>query len=814
MLVISRVKSFVLMSTLVFALVACSSAEERAEEHYQTALELIEAGDVDRAIVELRNVFQLNGRHFEARHLLADLLLNERNNLQGAYGQYLRLVEQYPEDAKARIILSELAFLIRNWEEVDRHGAKAEELAPEDPRVKVISVARAYRTAAIDNLTAERQAQAEIAVSMLDDQPDSAVLRNVLIDSFLRDEQYTLALEQLDWLLNEDRKNPLYWRQRLSILVQLGDNDAIETQLRDMVKQFPNDNSHKLSLIRFFMSRQDFDKAEGFLRELVEQAEPGDPGARLDLIRFLSEIRRPEEALAETQKAITEAEDPIPFRVMEAGLDFSAGRREKAVGTLEDVLKSAEPSEQTRGIKVSLARMLLTMGNEVGARARVEEVLAEDGNNANALKMQAAWLIESDDTDAAISSLRIALEEAPEDAQAMSLMANAYMRAGQPQLANDFLALAVDASNNAPAETIRYARVLIRDENFLAAEDILKKSLRLNQNNIELLVSMGQLYINMDDLPRADQVARALRQLDTPAADSAANGLEAESINRREGPERAMAYLDSIAEEADATLATRVSRIRARLGTGDGEGALELSRELSDEFPDNAAIQAIQATTEAVQGNLAEAEAIYRKLVDENPLQANIWLALSQIKVRQSDPEGGREVIREGLGHMPESPNLLWAQASYFERDGNFDGAIDIYAELYERDSNSIVVANNLASMLSTYRTDEASLERAYVIARRFREADIPALQDTYGWIAHRRGDSQEALPYLEAAAAGLPNDPIVQYHLGQAYLVLGRDEDALTQFRKSVDLAATGDVRPQIAEAQKQIDALQNAQN
>ena len=531
-------RNLALLGAVTLSLAACKSAEERAEEHYQRGLELLEEGDKNRAIVEFRNVFQLNGSHQDARHQLAELLLNHRNNLQAAYSQYLRLVEQYPNDLRARIALAELAFLARNWDEVDRHGAQAASLAPEDPRVMIITLARDYRSAAIDEDLTERRRQADLAAEMLQTASESALLRNILIDNALRDQQYEAALEQLDWLLEREPENALYWRQRLSVLVQLGDPVEIETQLREMVARFPDDNSHKLSLVRFFMSRQETDKAEGFLRELAENAPEDSPGARLDLIRFLSEMRGPEAAMEETEQAIAEAADPLPFRVMAAGLEFGMGEREKAVATLEDVLKTAEPSDQTRGIKVSLARMLLSLGNEVGARARVEEVLAEDPSNAPALKMQAAWLIEADDTDGAIAALRIALEEASDDAQAMTLMANAYTRAGRNELARDFLALAVDASNNAPAETIRYARLLMNEERYLPAEDILKKSLRLNQNNVDILVTMGQLYIAMEDQGRAEQISRTLRSIATPQSVTAANGLDAERINQRNGPGR------------------------------------------------------------------------------------------------------------------------------------------------------------------------------------------------------------------------------------------------------------------------------------
>ncbi len=804
-------RTSIILLTMCLALAACKSSEERAEEHYQNSITLAEAGDVDRAIIELRNVFQLNGSHREARHKLAELQLNEKGNRQAAYSQYLRLVEQYPDDLKARIILSEIAFQVANWDEVERHGERAAELDPENTRVQAISIARAYRAAALDENASERRTQADAATNLMSAEPENLLLRNVLIDNALRDGEFRQALEDIDWVLERDPENRQYWRQRLAILGQLGDMDGVEVQLRKMVGLFPEDVSNKTTLVRFYMSRQEHDKAEGFLRELVA-AEPDNHEPAVDLIRFLAQVRSVETAKAEIGKLIAEREDPVPFQVLDAGFDFASGERETAIATLEGVLEGAEPSDQTRDIKIALARMLTQMGNEVGARARVEDVLSEDPAEPNALKLQAAWLIEADDTDAAIASLRTALDAAPEDSQAMTLMAQAYTRSGRPELARDFLALAVEASGNAPAETLRYARVLIGEERYLPAEDILLPALRLDPQNIDLLLALGQLYLGMDDDGRARQVVATLRQINTPVSNNAANGLEAERINRQSGPDQAITYLEDIANSTDATLASKISLVRARLSTGDAQGALDLAQKLLADDPDNPTLQTVMAATLSVNGELDKALEMYRALVTDNPNRPTLWLEMARLNIRKGDPEGGRAIVAEGLEANPGEPNLLWAQASYMEADGDFDGAIGIYEELYERDSNSVVVANNLASLLSTTRTDEASLNRAWTIARRFSDTDIPALQDTYGWIAHKRGESETALPYLEAAAKGLPGDALVQYHLGEVYLALSRSKEALDQFRRAVQVAGPSDQRPQIAKARTQIVTLEAA--
>lgn len=803
-------KTAALAILLIFSLAGCKSAEERAEEHYQRGLELLQAGDPDRAIVELRNVFELNGSHREARHTLAELLLDHHGNPQGAYGQYLRLVEQYPDDLKARLALAELAVLGGNWEEVERHGAKAAELAPDDPRVVAVTLALDYRAAALAENVSEVRALADRAKGLLETQPESLLLRNLLVDAALRDQDLALAMEQLDWLLERDPENELYMRQRLGILARQGDADAVEAQLLTMIESFPDDRTHKQTLIQYYLSRQELDKAETFLRRLAAEAPEGVPGPRMDLIRFLSELRSPEAALAEARKAIADMADPVPFQVIAAGLDFEAGRREEGIAALETILKTAEASAQTNNIKIALSRMLITTGNEVGARALVEEVLAAQSTHVQALKMQAGWLIDADDTDKAISGLRIALDEAPEDAQAMTLMAQAYVRAGRPELARDFMALAVDASENAPAETLRYARLLIGEERYLPAEDLLIKALRKSPNHPDLLVEMGRLYLAMDDPARAEQVARSLRELGTDVTLAAANALDAERINRGSGPEEAIAYLEQLASGADASLATKIALVRARLDTGESEAALKLARELAEADPEVPILKVMLAAAEAVNGNLPAAETIYREVLAKEPRQPGIWLLLSRVAASQRGLAAGEAVVEEALAATPEDPQLLWARASALERQGDYDGAIEIYEKLYARDSSAVVVANNLASLISTYRDDEASLERAWVVARRFAEADVPALQDTYGWIVHRRGDSEEALPYLEAAAKGLPGEALVQYHLAQVYLAVGQKESALAQFRRAVELAGPADTRPQIETARARIAELE----
>src|SRR5690606_15342598 len=121
-------------------------SEERAQRHYEAAVALMTAGDPDRAVVELRNVFKLNGTHRDGRMLMGNIL-RERGDLKGAYGHYLRVVEQYPADPEALKALASLAFDSGDLREARVRVDAARQALPDDTLLQAYGVALDYREA-------------------------------------------------------------------------------------------------------------------------------------------------------------------------------------------------------------------------------------------------------------------------------------------------------------------------------------------------------------------------------------------------------------------------------------------------------------------------------------------------------------------------------------------------------------------------------------------------------------------------------------------------------------------------------------------
>jgi Flp pilus assembly protein TadD len=60
-----------------------------------------------------------------------------------------------------------------------------------------------------------------------------------------------------------------------------------------------------------------------------------------------------------------------------------------------------------------------------------------------------------------------------------------------------------------------------------------------------------------------------------------------------------------------------------------------------------------------------------------------------------------------------------------------------------------------------------------------------PRISDTLGWILYKRGDYKRAVGLFAEAAAKMPDEPTVEYHLGVARLKAGDAagaRDALTR--------------------------------
>lgn len=796
-----------LVLALCGALAACNSSEERAERFFQSGLELREAGDLDRAIVEFRNVFQYDGEHLGARRNLAEVLL-EKGDMSGAYSQYLRLAEQYPDDLDVRARLATLAVEARQWEEAERHGRPLIEAEPDSRRARIVAAALAYRQAEMGDDDPGRAAAAAEARALLEEDPDEIIPRQIAIAQALSEDDAEAALADLDAAMAVRPEVLDYALLKLRVLTERQDVPAIEAHLQEMRARFPGNAQVQQTLAAWYVSRGDTDQALSVMRDMAGP-ETGVPDAHLPVIRFLQQARGREGALAEIERLIAAndaaaaqdvegaAGNAAYWRTLKASYAFEEGEAERAVAELRAVLADA-PEGQTLRVKGILAEMLRLTGDAEGARALVEEVLAEDAANVGALKVRGALLIDADQPDEAIVDLRRALDQAPRDTDTILLLAEAHQRAGDLELMGERLAAAVQVSDSAPREALRYAAYLTAQGRTAAARSVLADARTANPRNVDVMLQEARLALREGATATVRRTAAELQRMgeDDPRAAEAAEALQTALLLRENRRDEGLALLEERAGTAGEDAQAALAVIRARIQAGEVEEARDYLDGLRANAPGDQRLALMDAALTLAEGDAGAAEAMLREVAaSDGPEAVEAARLLSEQLRAQGRRDEAVAVVEEALAAAPRARPLRLLRAADLERDGDIEGAIAIYEALYDENSGDVVVANNLASLLATHREDEASLARAAAVAQRLRALEVPPFQDTYGWIAYRRGEVDEAVRYLEPAAAGLPQDPLVQYHLGAAYRAVGRDAEAAEALAGALALAGDSDL-------------------
>lgn len=792
---------------MFLTLAGCDSAEERAEAHFESALELVAKGDFDRASIEFRNVFKLNGSHYEARRAYA-AMQREQGNFREAIGQYQRLLEQLPEDVPSMQVLAEMYAELGAWEQMDRFVSGLKEFDPEGQKTKALNLVQTYRLAVDARQSDVAKQAAADARAFLSEMPDYLLLHQIAIDDDIRATRYDDAVAGLDKAVEIFPENKTMWAVRLSVLAAQGDTLGIEEQLRDNIERFPDDNSYRNTLVNFYVSQGLHDTAEEVMREETDRDDVTEE-ANLRLVRFLSQVRGPEVAVAELDKLIVKDKNNAIFHSLRAGILFDLGQIDDAIKGLETQRDISETTDEHQHIRITLAKMYDQTGRTDEARKLVDEILATDSINVEALKLKAEWLIQDDNTGEAIASLRSALDQKSDDPDIYVALARAHERDGNDELVGEMLSLAVNASGSDAFYAANYATYLIARDRVTAAEAVLADALKRAPTDVRLLTMLGRVNLRRGEWERAKQVIATLRNVPSDEAQQSANAIQSGLLQGQQRSDEAVAFMRGLVDEGQGGFETDAAIVQTHFANDDAEAAKAYLKEQLKKRPDDRDLLFLDAAADIAIDQPDKAEASFRALLKDDPSEVRVWLGLFRLLDQQGRAEEAAEVAEKGAKAVPDSATLHWIRAGIMERNGDIAGAVDVYETLYAQDSDNLIVANNLASLLVELKQDPETVSRAFTIARRLRAAKLAPYQDTYGWLAVLRGDFGDAVPALEFAAQGLPQDPKVKYHLAKAYLGAEQRPQALETFEAVLTMVDPASTEAFVVDTKAQIEAI-----
>jgi tetratricopeptide (TPR) repeat protein len=741
--------------------------------------ELAEGGEPEKAKLEYMNVLKLDKEHVGARLALARLF-EEQGNFKRAVGHYVVAVDNDPTNVEARVRLAQYMLVSGELDRALEVSEEAFELAPEDVDVLAVRASTAYQLG-------NTEQGLELATRAVEAEPLHAPANVVLISDRVRNGEITEALAMTDAILAAHEEDLSLHLLRLRLLEMQGRDDAALEQLEEVVARFPEVVSSRRVLAERYATMGEYEKAEEQLREVVAlQADELEP--KLDLVRFVLRTRGLDPALAELRAQIETASDPWPLRRGLAELLYANDRREEARTVLEAVAE--EESSSASLARVVLARNALAEGDTERGEALVDAALEQDPDNVDALAMRAALQIERGEHETAIETLRTGLAVEPNDVRLLLLSGQAHLLSGDETLGSDQLATATRVSDYAPNVAERYVNYLLGRGRIDGAEAVMSEVARRAPDNRAVLATLAQLRLRQQDWVGAETVAAQLRELDGGA--DIAEDIVAASLSGQQRFDESASVLRGLLEQ-DGDSARRLAAFVNNLVAGDRAGeAVEFLDRLIDGNPDNVVARLLRASVAERSGERDEAVAMLETMRDDFPQNADVYVSLARYRMQDGDTEAADALLREGIEATGGDPRLRLALAGRLEREGDFTGAREQYEAVYEAEPRSLIAANNLASTLADHFSDEpGALERARSIVTRLNGTEVPEMQDTLGWVLYLSGEHAEALEHLEKAVAGLPDNAIVNYHVGMAYAANERPGDARRHLERALALGA-----------------------
>ena len=764
----TTIRSALLVLT-VLQVAGCGSPEDRAQSYYEHGMKLISEHDNAKAAIELRNAVRLKKDLIGAWKALAEIDETSRN-WPGVVTDMRTIVELTPNDVSARLKLGKLLLLAGSSDEALRLANAGIEVDNRNADLHALKAAISFKLD--DHAEAVREAQTALEL----DPTNADALMVLAVDRLGRgDAKGALSLLQDPSVAHaKDLENNLGFQLlKIKLFGQTGDLKSVEAALKKLVELNPQEPGYRKLLINFYVEQRRSDDAEKEMRALAA-ANPADSEAALDLVRFLYTIKKaPAAARQELNARISAGGEVFPYQMALADMDFAEGNLTDGKQLLENLISAGGSPEHVRTAKIALAQMYLSKRNFDPAETLATDVLRDDPHNVSALKLRASIRLERAQLDAAIADLLDALNYQPRSTDLMSLLATAYERSGLIELADKQFADATRASDFDANIGLEYAAFLQRRGSIARAEDILIELNKRRPNNIQVLSTLAEVRLARQNWIGAQEIAESIRR--TGNSGGAADQILGAALIGRNKYDEAIAAFQNAYDAAPTAAQPMDSLVGALLKANKKDQAIIFLKSVLVKNPDNANALVLLGSIQLSSGAADQALKSFLAAVKAQPKDTVGYRALADLYLNQKNYDEAIKVVRAGIQQQPDMMDLHMILANALERKGDYEAAISEYEFMLDKQPGNLIAANNLASLLLDHRTDKASLKRAQSLAAVLRKSQIPQFKDTLGWASYHQGDYRTAVSLSEEAAAALPDQAAVRYHLGMGYIAISQ---------------------------------------
>ncbi len=739
-------------------LVACSSGEARQAQYLERAREHYSTGNFDKAMVETKNVLQINSNNVEGRYLLAQLHEREQN-WQQMFANLQLVVDLDGEHIPARIKLGQMFYANAMYPEALAQADAVLALEAGNADAHTLRGSVLFR----EGKHAEAIEEASLA---LQNDPDNVGAISVF-SAVYGEKDPERALAVIGDGITRQTKNATLKLLKIEVLEHGERHDEALAVYRELVEEYPDNLFFRYRMVRYLEQNGRTDEAEAALREIVNTT-PDNVDLKLWLAQFLANNRDPQIAEA-TLKGFIEKQPKLYELRFALGTLYAAQQQfEPAIAVYREVVTLDGKGADALLARNRMAEIALARNDSATAQQLLDEVFAIEPENSEGLITRARIALQGRDTKTATADLRTVLRNEPDNVVALRLLASAHEADGALNLALDnyrqILGVA-PADRDAAYHAARLALAQGETEN---AERAL---LALVEQDPEYLDAQRLLAATLSKGGKWEvALARVQKLVDEPRTRVLGLYLRGRIAFDREDFATAATSMEEALAAEPALIEALGFAVMARERLGERDQALAYVQAHVAAHPDHAHALDLLGEMQQARGNTAAAREAWTRASAVAPEASGPYLRLAGLDSAARDFDSAEAVLRRGLEQAPESVELQVALGSLLVDRGQVEPAMAAFEDVLERHPNMAIAANNLAALIADHSSDEEALRRALALVEPLESTQQPAFLDTLAWVNYRLGNHARAVNLSTAAIQLGGKAPVFHYHLGMAY--------------------------------------------
>ncbi|MBW2000062.1 MAG: tetratricopeptide repeat protein [Deltaproteobacteria bacterium] len=730
---------------ILFFLGGCASKEEKREKHLKRARQYVEGAEYEKAVVEFKNVIQLEPDDDIAYLELGETYLKLKQGRE-AFQAFSRAISINPDNLKAQIRVGQLLLLGKRPEEARKKAELVLERSPDDNEALRLLAALQLQEKDIHAATKTLERAAEL-------NPESF------------ETQLALA--------------------RVAVLKK--DLQTAETLYLGAISLRPSSEIPYIELSRLYSSRGRPDLAEAQLEQMIQNSGPSYQNL-LVLAHFYETYERWKEA----EEAYVKAADNRPREDIGPLESLAAyyARRKSYDKAMEVIMRALDTRKGDLNLLFVIAQLQFDSNHLQDADSTLDKILKKDKNNprANLLKGRIALL--EKDFAAALNYFNVAIRSNPEDSFAYYFRGLCYIRKGESRLAQQDLLKALELNPGLLDARLALARLYLGQRKQKLASQQIGELVKQAPGDVRVIMAKGILHVLENDAKGAEECFKKVIELEPEYVPGYVQLGLLSMLSKKESD--ALGYFEKALElrpfQMDALALMVALYVKEKRFDKAFEICAEHRRKVEQNPAHLAFIDYLQGKIFLAKKDFPQAEQYFKRAVSANPNLLYPYLALARIYVIEKRQD---EAIREYQAILSKNPNYLagyMALAAIYDERGEAEKAEIYYRKVLEIDQDFGPALNNLAWNLAE-RGKDIDDALAYAQMAKRQMPGNAAVMDTLGLIYHIKGRYLLAIAEFQESLMRNPDNALINYHLGMAYYKAGRIENARGFLEKALQI-------------------------